>query len=226
MPSRLAALAVVALLVGGCATRLVPAPFAEPVPGRGVGAVGRDAGVAVTARVEAWTGWPPNLDTAVMPVLVTVDHDGTVPLLVRPHHFALVSFDQRFEARGPYDLDAIVHAPPPPGFAYPRVAFGAGFGLRRGWGLGFGLGAPLLGRDPFFGDDYYYPLQVAVRLPTGDMVQQALPETVLEPGGRITGFLYFERPRRYPEEMTFVADLVDARTGTPVGQVAIPFIAD
>ena len=45
--------------------------------------------------------------------------------------------------------------------------------------------------DPFFYASYY-PRFVQLQLATGDMVQKALPEGALQPGGRMTGFLYFD----------------------------------
>jgi hypothetical protein len=95
-----------------------------------------------------------------------------------------------------------------------------GFGYRRGWGHGYPF------YDPFFYDDYYYPIQVRVPLPTGDMVAMALPETVVEPGGRAEGFLYFERGWRDAAAVNFTARLVDAGSGAPVATIAIPFVVE
>ena len=51
------------------------------------------------------------------------------------------------------------------------------------------------------------------------MVQKALPEGVLEPEGRITGFLYFEDADFDPDRGTFVADLVDAKSLRRLGRI-------
>ena len=65
------------------------------------------------------------------------------------------------------------------------------------------------------------------QLPTGDMVQKALPEGVLEAGGRVTGFLYFEDIDVGKDDTaTFVTDLVNASNGETVGAIRIPLEID
>lgn len=205
------------LALGGCATRLVPAPDAQVLPGRGAGAVARGAGVQLSASARAWTGRPLNLETAVTPILVTIENGGPVPLRVRRDDFVLVPPEGApLQARGPWEIGGVVIDPAPTGLAYPRTSIG----------VGFGLGTPFFRGDPFFSDDYYYPMQVRVPLPTGDMVQMALPETPLEPGGRTSGFLYFDRPKRRAKRYDFTARLVDARSGEPIGTVIIPFVVE
>jgi len=61
-----------------------------------------------------------------------------------------------------------------------------------------------------------------IELPTGDMIQQAAPEGVLEPGGRISGFVYFERVFDVVR-VAFVAQLV-AVGGQDLGTIQIPFM--
>jgi len=220
----IAALALAALLAtAGCTTRLVPAPGSQVLPGSQQGAVTRREGVQLSASARAWTGQPRSLPTVVTPILVTIDNHGTVPLLVRRNGFALVpAGGAPIVARGPQEVTGVVAEPPPPGVSYPRFSFGVGLGRGGGWGLG--LGVPF--GDPFFYDDYYYPMQVRMPLPTPDMVQQALPESVLAPGASTSGFLYFDRVKRKPKQYDFTANLVDARSGQPVGTITIPFVVD
>jgi hypothetical protein len=223
---RILALAGAVLLLAGCVTTLVPAPGAVVVPGPGQGAAARADGVQVVVRFGAWNGRPLNLESVVTPVLVVIDNAGAVPLRIRHEEFALVSADGRtFAARPPFAVEGVVWDTPPAGYALPRASFGFGFGVGRrigpgGWGLG--LGYPFY--DPFFYDDYYYPLQIPVRLPTPDMVQLALPESVVEAGARASGFVYFERVRDV-DQVDFTARLVDARSGQPIGTARIPFVA-
>ena len=71
---------------------------------------------------------------------------------------------------------------------------------------------------PFVYDSFfytsYYPRFVQLQLPTGGTVQKALPEGVLQPGGRMTG----------DDDMgRFLMDLVDASTTRAIGTISIPW---
>ena len=219
MQLAVALLAVLALT--GCAAQLAPAPGTVTVPGPGAGAVARGDGVQISARVHAWRGVPSSLEMIVTPVFVTIENNGKVPMRIRRDDFALVAPDGiRRLARSPYEIDGFATEQAPVGLAYPRVSVGVGLGGYRGGR--FGLGPPF--GDPFWYDDYYYPMTVNVSLPTADMVQMALPERVLQPGERAEGFLYFERVDRKAKRVDFTVRLVDATTGAPIGTVTIPFV--
>lgn len=58
-------------------------------------------------------------------------------------------------------------------------------------------------------------------------MQKALPEGVLEAGGKVTGFLYFEEIDVGPDETaTFTTVLVNASNGETVGAIRIPLEID
>jgi len=202
---------------------LAPAPGAMPAPpGPGAGAMGSDAGVTIEARAGAWRGVPQNLEAESIPLLVEITNDSDRPLRVRYNDMMLVAPDGRtFHAIAPFRVEGRVTERVD---AVPFVA-------RR-----FRV-APYLSRifpiyDPWTGNfvfdrvyyDRYAPSIVRVDLPTADMIRMALPEGVIEPGGRITGFLYFEdvEDLNIPS-VDFTANLVDARTGESFGKVEIPF---
>lgn len=206
----------------GCAARLAPAPGTVVAPGPGAGAVAREAGVQISARVHAWRHVPSSLEVIVTPIFVTIENNGPVPLRVRRDDFALVAADgTRSVARGPYEIEGFASEQAPAGLAHPRVF--VGIGAYRGGR--FGLGMPF-GGDPFLYDDYYYPSLVQVPLPTGDMVQMTLPERVLEPGARTEGFLYFDRVDRKAKRVDFTARLANATSGDQIGTITIPFVVD
>jgi hypothetical protein len=58
------------------------------------------------------------------------------------------------------------------------------------------------------------------------MLAKGIPEGVLEPEGRISGFLYFEKLPDNLDRITFEADLINARTGVTLGTVRIPFVIE
>jgi hypothetical protein len=55
------------------------------------------------------------------------------------------------------------------------------------------------------------------------MLEQALPEGTLQDGGTVSGFLYFQGVAEREKLATLKAQLVDARTGEPFGELSIPF---
>jgi hypothetical protein len=63
-------------------------------------------------------------------------------------------------------------------------------------------------------------------MPTQDMLMQALPEGVLQPGDRLTGFLYIADKPRHGEHARFVANLVEANTGEPFARIDLPIEID
>lgn len=58
-------------------------------------------------------------------------------------------------------------------------------------------------------------------LPSEDMQDQALPEGVLEDGGRVEGFLYFQQTER-EAGLHFEFKLFDAETNEPLGKAKLP----
>lgn len=216
---------IVALLSAACANHLVPAPGAQLVEGRGTGALASADNVTVVARAGAWRGSPADLEFEVTPLLVTIDNRSARPLRVRYEQFRLAAPDgASFAALAPYDIDGHVtervdtfayaspYAAYPPYFAWPYVP------------------DPFWRADPFwrlapFGWSTW-PQYRTIQLPTGDMVGQALPESVVEPQARTTGFVYFQRATRRRSPLAFTMELVDGRTGERFGNVTIPFVVE
>lgn len=75
--------------------------------------------------------------------------------------------------------------------------------------------------------DYYNTYYARWRkpLPTQEMVARALPEGVLQPGGKASGFLYFERVDEDLGLVHFRGRLVNAGDGSQLGVVEIPLLA-
>lgn len=222
---------LLALTTPGCATMLVPAPGAHRVAGVGYAADERQAGVHIVAAGEAWTGFPSDLDDIVTPLLVTITNDSDRTLEIRYEHFTLQTPGEVvFAALPPFQVS---------GFTLERIEPLDTIGPMGGFGLGFSV-APYLspwypgwsvysGPFPFNSGYYggYYGLYSGsghIRLPTGDMIQRALPEGVLAPGGRISGFVYFERILDVVR-VAFVAQLIEVG-GQKFGTIHIPFIVE
>ena len=209
-------LAVVGLAACAPSAGLAPAPGAMPAPDGGV--MAGSAGVRLDARPNAWRGIPANLTQQLTPLLVTITNDGTGPVRIRYSDFMLdAAAGKSYRALPPFNIHETVEAPlPEPGFTRFAVA-----PYLSGWYPRMRVYA-----DPFRFDDVYfnryYPMFVQLQLPTGDMIAKALPEGVLEPGGRMTGFLYFERIDDHAGQMR-LTQLLTAPSGQDLGRVEIPF---
>lgn len=70
--------------------------------------------------------------------------------------------------------------------------------------------------DPMYNEHYYSYWR---ELPTPDMRRRALPDGVLESGGRAEGWFYFEKVQDNVDRLTFRADLVHAETGRQFGEI-------
>ncbi|HEY8380383.1 MAG TPA: hypothetical protein VIK91_28060 [Nannocystis sp.] len=213
---------LLAAVLAGCATQLAPAPGADVVPGVGRAARDEQAGVEIIADAGAWRGVPPDLDEALTPILVTITNRGRRPIEIRYEHFALVTpAGGEFAALPPFAVEGVVYAPTT--IVTPPLGFGVAPYLSP-WYPGWSVWD---GPFPYHAHYYetYYPAFERITLPTGDMIQKSLPEGVLQPGGRITGFVFFEEVEDV-SRVTFVARLIDAAAEVSLGTLEIPFIVE
>ncbi|HSK17668.1 MAG TPA: hypothetical protein VK912_00900 [Longimicrobiales bacterium] len=203
---------------------LAPAPTAQPAPpGPGSGAVATEAGVTVEARAGAWRGQPRNLEAESIPLLVEITNDSEHPLRLRYSDLMLVASNgETYHAIPPFRVEGTV-AQSVDVPAYSATGFRVAPYLSRYY--------PRYSRvtrafvfDPLYYDTYV-PALVQIELPTADMISMALPEGVLDPAGRITGFLYFEDVEDLDiTSVDFTVNLVNADSGTQFGTVRLPFI--
>jgi hypothetical protein len=227
---RVRGLGVLALvLLAGCipAAQLQPQPEARTLAGESSAAVAEAAGVRLVADGTSWSGRPSNLERRLTPVEIRLENQSGRPLSVRYTLFELVGASRfHYAAIPPLKLDEVdtsraciaEYSPGYWGQSRP-------WGWRRGWrGPWHRPWWPDPYYDPFY--DPYYPRPI-VRcedpLPTRDMVERALPEGTLQPGGTVTGFLYFQGVAERERQVTLHARLVDASTGEPFGELSIPF---
>ncbi len=224
----LAVLAAAALLAG-CALgpQLVPAADALTVPGMEKAAFARTAGVRVTVVPDAWDAWPQNLDDELTPLKVSIENDSGMPLRIRYNEFSLVSGrGVHYPALPPLEIEGTVEQVASRPVYTPRFLY-SGFYYapyyRRPYAGLSPWGHPWA-YDSFYYDRYYPVWQIP--LPTRDMREMAIPEGVLQPGGSITGFLYFPKVRGEDRRIVFVADLRSPRPGKRIGELRIPFRVD
>ncbi|WNG23116.1 hypothetical protein F0U62_02995 [Cystobacter fuscus] len=208
-----------ALLAVGCVSTTTLQPLASTPTTPAGTPLAQEHGVRLVANGAAWKGYPSYLGRIVTPVEVRLENQSGRPLRIDPADFTLVG-TSRFEyaaltlpqlsqenvsgvgGSGPAEPIYVGRPPIWPGFSW-------------GWG----------GFDPFY-DPFYGPYAYGYApepLPTEDMVKAALPQGTLQPGGAVTGFLYFQNVSEREGQVTLRARLVDARTGEQFGTLDIPF---
>jgi hypothetical protein len=77
--------------------------------------------------------------------------------------------------------------------------------------------------DPWYHDDSHHYWGSSP--PTREMVSSAIPEGVLEPGGYLAGYLYFQKLDRYARNVRLQAVLQSAFTGESIAMVELAFVA-
>jgi len=225
-PIRIAFAALLSALAAGCvhAVVLQPAAPAQVVPGQPNVASAEAGGIRVTVNGSPWRGAPNDLSDVVTPLLVTLENHSGAPVDVRYQDFSLgTPSGMQASALPPFHIQR-----PGVAFASPYPYPSSGFFIGPPWaGLypGFGAWGGPWDYDPFYYDSFFPAWQAP--LPTKDMLQKALPEGVLQNGGRITGYVYFQHVqdlRRAPE-VTFNATLVNAENHNQVASISIPLVA-
>ena len=232
-----AAILLCAVLAGCSTTTLSPGPGVATRAGTSDVAITQVDGVSVSVQANAWDG-AVRVSATVQPIRVTIDNNGDLPIRIRYGDFALIGpSGRRYAALPPFRVEGQI--------LNPRLAVGympfdmPGFRSRRFYVAPYF--SPLYPRlpvftrhyyfyDPFYYDYYYMDLSAVIR-PTMEMLSLALPEGVIEPGGGVQGFLYFEKVDRDMPMVTFRQDLVAVGTadgeteagGAEFGQISIPF---
>lgn len=201
MGGRLLRVTLAAALAAGCAAS--PSRLVVPVAGSGVAldpgqrsATAQGEGVQVVVRPSAWQGSPASLPEYVTPFHLLVVNGSALPL--RYDYGDLRLFDEarfQYTAMPPAEVRRLLRWGYEPGAAVVRVGGSVGVGLhwRRGpyyW-------------DPWWWGPPYYPYYYPPPPRSDDVVIQALPVGVLQPGARSEGFVYFPRLRPDVQRLTF-----------------------
>jgi hypothetical protein len=225
-----AATVAVAVVPFGCAGRdLKPAATAQRVSEDA--ALATSANIRVIAEADAWKG-PTRISAVITPMQVSVENFGNTPVLIRYENLKLVGGDGRtFFALPPLKITGaapVANIPPTwvggvPAFSYDR------FGVAPFYTNVYPGIPPYAGQFPY--DPYYYGTYYSSwperELPTADMILYALPEGVLNPGGRVKGFVYFQKIPTSIDRVTFSARFDKAaeapQASQQVAAVQIPF---
>lgn len=229
--------AVLLLLGAGCALEPVLVPDATAQKLGDKVAFTETQGVRVSVNGDAWKGDPFNLPDVLTPLHVSIENGGPVPLRLAYRDFAIVGESgMRYSALSPLQIDSQLPTGSieRPDGRYTTVAYqararvpprfhGRRFYVAPHYGYYY-PGYPLWG-SPFpyssWGMTAYSWPQT---LPTEDMIAEALPEGVLEPGGHVDGFVYFQGVTRREQRVRFDFKMYDAQTGQQLGEAVVPFM--
>jgi len=218
------------LMLGGCAQlQLRPAPEAQRVPGQRLAAAAENAGVRMVVQPQAWRGRPRSLGQELTPLKVTLENRSDRPVRINYEDFVLDTGGTEYTPLPPVDIKGEVTEYADRPLYVPRYTIVPRFGYRgfyvMPWYRPYYPGLrPWRTPWPYSSlyYDTYYP-RWTVQLPTEDMLDMAIPEGVVEPGGSVTGYMYFPALDRGAERVTFRANLSVPRDGDSVASLSIPF---
>lgn len=229
-----AAFALVATLAGcgvNDTANLEPAPEAETVSGTEDAARKSVKGVSVLTQAAPWPG-ETSIENEVTPIRVRIENNGRIPIDVRYRDLTLLGADgNRYNALPPYRIGGTVTQPEVdrsygpimnPGFTH------SGFEIAPYYSPVYPDMAvytdPFVYDANFYGTAYRYWEETD--LPTMEMLQQAMPEGVVNSGGNIEGWVYFEKIPEHERSVVLRTDLVNSRTGEEFAEVRIPYNVD
>lgn len=177
-------------------------------------------GVLVTALSQPIVG-PGATKRRVTPLRVSLQNASETPIRIRYADFALVVGEQT-EYRA-LSIDRFAGpAHPPLGRSWSDLPALEADGFR----VEQVLAVSPSGRDPrqTGPDEYsnYGPEPGRVVLPTRAMIEAAIPEGTLEPGGTVTGYLYFAPVVESEERVVLRARFTPVPHADPASQVLLP----
>lgn len=241
MKRLLAAVFVSFAVLSSCVVEpfLVPDVGAQPVTGDESTAYAEQQGVHFYADGAAWKGDPPQLAQVMTPVLITIDNRSSRSLRLSYSDLRLVgSSGFVYPAMAPmpgrnivssidgqkcmvvladYSAAAPVRPPRHPRFRQHRFYVAPHYRYfypnYYAWPNTF-----------FYDPSYYDNLTWPQRLPTADMLAEALPEGVVQAGGNVQGFIYFQQVAQRERQVRLEFSLVNADDGTAFGVVMVPFV--
>ena len=179
----------------------------------------RVAGVRVRVFGDPALALPAFAVDDVTAVRLVVENHGDEPVRLRYRELSLVEPDGRQRlALPPVVVDAVPPAGVSTAFQHTRFLVAPGY-ERVHTSLAAWTGP--FAHDPYYAPTYY--ARWAPPLPTTELVSRALPEGVLEPGGRVDGLVYFEGVSPLSGEVTLVVQLVSAESAALLGNAHIAF---
>lgn len=218
---------VLALTGCGQPADLWPAP--EPVDSATVpqATQGSGDGLRVTAGAR---DWPEAAEIAegVTPIWVSVENEGARPVALEYSNLAIVGAGgEAYHALPLYRVEGDAEGRATIRDISPVVR--PGFDSREFWLAPhystIHPNSPVYQRPFYYDYGYYETYDADARgrpRPTAAMRAAALPEGVLDPGGKVEGWVFFERIPPAAESLYLRAGVEDARSGEDAAVVRLP----
>lgn len=212
---------VFCILLISCSSQIKLWPVNSSVKNLSGAASDSVALIHILVETQAWPGDPPQIKSKVIPIRVTIKNKSGNLLRVRTSEFAFENNNgKRYPALPPYNIKGTIEEPFNPGFSYDHF-------LIAPYYSSFYPKISPCPNDFMYDQTYYdtfYPALIQYRLPTKEMIRLALPDGVIDVGGYLSGFLYFQNIPTKEREIKFVAKLINAVSGDLMGTISIPFI--
>ena len=202
---------------------MLPASTARVIADAPSFAVVEQDGVRVSASGDDWTARPADLPDRLTPMRVRIVNHSGRSLQILYNRFVLAGARGRLYR--PLPPVPLFHERPLDSVGTVRPFFAsASFFVRPAYRDVYPSLPPWPTRLP--GEDSFYERQYKLwgrDLPTPEVQRMALPEGVLEDGGQISGFLFFENATGRESKLLFKANLEAGQGGRTVTSISIPF---
>lgn len=208
------------LFAAGCTRPFHAALPANAVPGSPRLGHASTNGLSIDVEIDSWQGDPSTLTNVLTPVKMKVNNEGEHAVVLRYRDFTLSNPEgTRSAALPPFEIQGTVNTSPVrPAFPFRNYMLYPSYGF---YGPGFAYWPDYWGWDPGWYDSYYGYWQR--NLPTQDMLEKAIPEGMLNPGGSVEGYLYFPHVPSKAKSVEFQATLMEAQSHERFGTLLIPF---
>jgi hypothetical protein len=215
------------LVLAGCSTTadLKPAPAAQTVAGHTDAARASTQGVSLLVQADDWPG-PVDIQKAVTPLKIRIENKGPQPVQIRYNEFALISSENRTFSALPLSRIEEEVAVPVRVYHSPRF-YHRNFHVAPHYAGIYPEVPPYHLRfpyDPYY-NSVYYGYWDQREMPTSEMISRVLPEGVIDSGGMLDGWMFFEKVDASAlNRVVFRSDLINAETGKKFAEVRIPFV--
>jgi hypothetical protein len=224
--SLITAVACLCATATGCGHgALIPAPSASLVPNAPTAAFSVVEGVRCSANVGAWTARDGELPEFVVPVKVRIKNASGKPIQVLYEDFVLLGKKGRAYRPIPVLPIGAEERKRIPRFdpLYASSKFYVAPGFRDVYARLDPWSAPLQRDETLYDKLFRRWGDQRLRL---DLLRMALPEGVLDDGGIVTGFLFFESPLAKESRVTLAAEFEASDGRGTVASIEIPFTVE